>query len=223
MEGIIPEGHQLFHICRTVVFPPGGFGRLLGKIWVFQHPIQQLRNHLAAGSQLAAIVIAQLAAGDAGSQRIHYHVARAGVEGGDIFQTASGRKQGDVADAADVLQRHILGFAAIQQKFGVGDQRCAQPAGSHIPDAEIADHRASKFFGKVGGVTDLQCSPNAGAQIGGLLGNVIDGLPMAANQVHMADAGLRQQTPHGLGIELSQMGAQEAQLPASAEVAAANI
>ena len=69
----------------------------------------------------------------------------------------------------------------------------------------------------------MQRPPNAGAQIGGLLGDVIDGLPMAANQVHMMNAGLLHQPPHGLGIELSQMGAQEAQLPASTEVTAANI
>ena len=49
-----------------------------------------------------------------------------------------------------------------------------------------------------------------------------DGLAVAANQVNPFGSGFFQQFPDGLGIELAQVGAQQANFPAAAKIAAAN-
>ena len=68
-----------------------------------------------------------------------------------------------IADSADIQQRHVLGFTAVQQELRVGYQRRAQTPGGHIPDAEIADHRTAKILGQIGRVADLQRTPDSTA------------------------------------------------------------
>ena len=124
---------------------------------------KQLRDHFPGGRQSAAVVITKPSIGNSGRQGIHDHIARAGVKGGDVLQSAPGAQQRYIADSADILQCHVLGFTAVQQELRVGYQRRAQASGGHIPDAEIADHRAAKFLGQPGRVADLQRTPDSTA------------------------------------------------------------
>ena len=124
---------------------------------------QQLRDHMAGGRQLSAVVIAQIPVRDPGNQGIHDHIARPCIKGGDLFQGTPGGKQRHVANAADVLQGHVLGLAAVKQEFRIRHQGRTQPPCRHIPDAEIADHRAAEFLGQIGWVTDLQGAPDDAA------------------------------------------------------------
>ena len=124
---------------------------------------QQLRDHMAGGCQLPAIVIAQATVRNSGNQGIHDHVARPRIKGGNLFQGTPGGKQRHIANAADVLQGHILGLAAVKQKFRIRHQGRTQAPCRHIPDAKIADHRAAEFLGQIGWVADLQGAPDGAA------------------------------------------------------------
>ena len=183
---------------------------------------QQLGNNLSGCRQPAAVVIAQSAIGQLCRQGVHHHIARAGIEGRHILQLATGGQQRDIADAADVLKGHILGFTAVEQEFGIGYQRRALAPCRHVPDAEIADHRAAEFLCQVRWIADLQGAPETLPQIRGLLGNVVDRLAVAADEVNLGCSGLVQQIPNSLGIALSQVGSQQAQLPAAPHVTAAD-
>ena len=59
---------------------------------------QQLRDHMAGGRQLPAVVIAQIPVRDSGNQGIHDHIARPRIKGGDLFQGTPGGKQRYVAN-----------------------------------------------------------------------------------------------------------------------------
>jgi len=161
--------------------------------------------------------------GNPGRQGIHHHIARTGIKGNDLIQSASGREQGEVSDTADVLQCHSFGFAAVQQIFRVGHQRCPQPSRRHIPDAEIADHRAAEFLRQIGRVTDLQCTPEGSIQVGGFLRDVVNRLPVAADEIDPLCPGPFQQMPDRFGIEFPKVCAQQADLPGAAAVSAAQV
>ena len=193
-----------------------------GQVGIVQHPVKKRRDHRSGSGQSAAVVIAYGAAGDFHYQRIHDHIAGTGVKGGHLFQAAAGRQQRDVSDAADILQGHIFRFASVEQELCIRHQRCTQAPRSHIPDPEIADHGTAEFLGQIGRVSDLQCAPDGGVQIGHLLGNMVDRLTVIADQIHPGNAGLIQQTPDRFGIEPSQMGAQQADFPGAAAIPAAH-
>ena len=220
-QRIISEGNQFLHIFCAVVFPACGFWGLSVQVGIFQHPFQKFRNHGSGGGQLSSVVIAQGAAGEFHHQRIHNHVAGTGVKSCYVLQCAAGGEKRDIADAADVLQRHILGFTAVEQEFRVGHQGCTQASCGHIPDPEIADHRAAEFFGQIGGISDLQRAPDGGAQIGCFFGDVIDCLTVAADKIHPLCAGGLQQLPYCLGVEPAQMGSQKTDFFCAAALAAA--
>ena len=221
-QRVVAPGEEPLYIFRAVIFPPRGFGWLPVQIGVVGHPLQQRRDHRSGGGKPAAVVVAQRTVGELHDQGIHDHVAGTGIEGRDRIQRAAGGKQRDVSDAADVLQGHILGLAAVEQKFRVGHQRRAKAACRHIPDPKIADHGAAEFLRQKGWVADLQRAPEGAAQIVRFLGNVIDCLPVTADQIHRFRSRGVQQFPHRPGVKLAQVSPQQAYLPGAAAVAAAD-
>src|SRR5450432_2528356 len=108
---------------------------------------------------------------------VERHVAGAVVEGDDVGDPIA--HQGDVGDAADVLQRALTPRRPEQQVVDQRHQRRAFAAGGDVAHPEIAHHRTAGALGDDGRLADLQ----GGAQATGRARVVHGGLTVRADQV----------------------------------------
>src|SRR2546429_5719974 len=65
-------------------------------------------------------------------QRIDDHVGGSGVEGDESIERAAGWNEGEVGDAAEVLQDACAPWMREESRVEQGDEWCALSAGNHI-------------------------------------------------------------------------------------------
>lgn len=152
------------------------------QVWVLHHPGQQSGVYRALRGQPPAVVKAGFSLCQPRGKRVHDHIARAGVKGKYVIQGTAFGKYGDIADAADILQPHGALRVPIKQVFRVGDQWSPKPAGSHVPNAEIADDRTAQPFRNNGRLAGLKRAPHRAAKVFPCVRRVEYGLAVAAPQ-----------------------------------------
>ncbi len=117
--------------------------------------------------------------------------------------TCSGRAPArdgrDVGDAADVERHAAAPRVAEEQVVHVGHQRRALPPGGDIARAKIGDDRHAGALRDHRGLADLQRAGDPAAEERNRFPFVIDGLPVAADQLRTQLALL-----NGLGVKLAQ-------------------
>src|SRR5579871_4266043 len=119
----LAEAQQFLEIGAAIVFAACGFGRAELEIRVTQQGFQQRVEHLALTSEARAAIKALFFAGEMPDERIDEHVARASIEGQDLRWLGSRRKNGDVADAAEIQRHATKFFVSIKQPIGVRNER----------------------------------------------------------------------------------------------------
>src|SRR5579859_113787 len=130
---------------------------------------------------------------------VHQHVTRSGIKP----LHALGAQIGDVRDATnvddDAMDRRMRKDCLMECR----NQWRAFTAGGNIPAAEIADHDSTGQFSQQCTVSELDC-------VSGFR-TMPDGLPMAADCLHGARAGMRfgQQVTYGLRIDLRKFIAEQ--------------
>jgi hypothetical protein len=105
---------------------------------------------------LAIAIISQFAAAQNSGGRVHDHVARAGVEGHYLVEARARREEGEVANAADVLQNSRAHGIGLHRPVHVGHERSALPARRHVAHAKISNGQNAGALGDHRRFTDLQ-------------------------------------------------------------------
>ncbi|MPM73165.1 hypothetical protein SDC9_120141 [bioreactor metagenome] len=166
-----------------ITLAPGGFGRALCQVGILHQKVQQRFIPVVFCRSFTAFVPALFAAGHFGDHAVHQHVTRPGVKGNGVAHRTVRRQKGDVADAADVLQRDVLRFAAVDQILGIRHQRCPLPTGGNVPHAEVGHHDRVQLFADRRHIADLQCGGHRPAKVLLCQRLVVHRLPMAADQI----------------------------------------
>ena len=112
------------------------------------------------------------------------HISRTRIERIDIGHIPRRGQHRNVANAADVLQCHILVWRGIEHKFAIRHQRSALATCCHVHRAEVRNHLHARFVGNNGGLANLQRRARKLA-IG--LGNMPHGLSVRGDEIDLLD------------------------------------
>ena len=173
-------GEEFLGVGGAELFAAGGFGRGLAEELFFEDGAEDGLEDFAAGGDAAVAVVGL------GEELVHEgvddHVAGAGVEGDDFFLARGGGDDGEVADAADVLEDARAGGVGEEDVVEEGDEGRALTSGGHVGGAEIGDDGDAGGGGDEGGFAELPGAGEAAACVGGGHALVVDGLAVAADE-----------------------------------------
>ncbi|OPZ63881.1 MAG: hypothetical protein BWY85_01467 [Firmicutes bacterium ADurb.Bin506] len=133
---------------------------------------------MPARCHFAVAVVGHRAAAKLGYEAVNDHVTRAVVEGGHAIDVAACRQHRHVGDPADVLHHPGEAWMAKHDPVEVGHKRGSFAAGSKVSSPEVRHRGDAGALGDDGCLTDLQR--------GVALRHVMDGLPVGADDVHIA-------------------------------------
>src|SRR5690349_8864377 len=104
-----------------------------------------------------------------GDERIDKHVRGTSIERKDLLRFRRGGDHGEVRDAAEVQGDAAEFFVAIEKIVGVGNERRALSAESHVGGTKIADGGDAGACSNDGWIADLQRRGGRPAQVGNRL------------------------------------------------------
>src|SRR5690242_11942675 len=148
--------------------------------------VQKFRVKMAAAGELRIAVETQASASEMCGERVNDHVARAGVEGGDIAWTSARGDYGDVGDAADVEGDAAEMRVAIKNVIHKWDERGALAACGYIGGTKIGDGGDAGACGDDGGLGDLHGGGSSRAEKGRGRALMIDRLAMRTDERNAA-------------------------------------
>jgi hypothetical protein len=176
------QRENAFHVGLSVVFAAGAFGRSESQVRIAHEVVEKSGKCTAVHCEAGVLVEAPAAVGEMLNEGIDEHVARASVECEYLRRFATGRKNGHIADASKV-ERNAAQFAVtIEKVVGIGNERRALAAESHVGKAKIADGGDARKGGDGRGITDLQSGGGRCAEEGNRLALMKDGLTVAADE-----------------------------------------
>src|ERR1700761_1295458 len=136
----------------------------------------------SAGSRETPATVVGLAE-DLLGERIDDHVGGAGIEGDQLIECSACRNEGEVSDAAEVLQHARAARMREECRIEQGDERRSLSAGHHVGRTKVRDHRRMSGGGYQGGFTQLPSAGDAAAGVGFRDALVVDGLTVTADEV----------------------------------------
>ena len=184
---------QPFHEGRAILLATRALGRLAAVISIGQQVVEQRGIHAAGFGDLPAAVVRLP---HLTGERVDRHVAGAGIECHHSIGRCACRNHRDVGYASDIERDARAGPMAEQQIIHVRNQRRSLAPGGDIARAKIRDYRQAGAFRDDRRFADLQGIRSA---------FVIDGLPVAADQLHGAEA--LHGAQHRTRVQLSQLKA----------------
>src|SRR5579863_3708238 len=171
---------------RSVLLASRGFWRPPPVVRIGEQPVEQPAVYPALRGHAAVAVETLPAARPLRRQRIHHHVSRTGIESHHLMRLGRGGNRRDIRDAADIERHAPAARMAEEQVIDIRHKRRALAAGGNIPHAEIRYHWDPHLLGDHARLSDLQRSGYLPPEKAGRLALMVDGLPVATDELNRA-------------------------------------